>query len=101
MSKYTGDLFAYKIIKRPIFTEKANDLLTRNTYVFEVAKDVNKFQIRHAIEEIFGVKVTKVNTSNQLGKKKRVRQQIGKTPDWKKAMVTIAKGQVIPLFEGM
>lgn len=101
MSKYTGDFFAYKIIKRPIFTEKANDLLTRNTYLFEVTKDVNKFQIRHAIEEIFKVKVTKVNTSNQLGKKKRVRQQTGKKPDWKKAMVTIADGQSIPLFEGM
>ena len=101
MSKFTGDLLAYKIIKRPIFTEKANDLLTWNTYVFEVSKDANKFQIRHAIEEIFGVKVTKVNTSNYLGKMRRVRKQVGKTPDWKKAMITVAQGQVIPLFEGM
>jgi large subunit ribosomal protein L23 len=99
--KYEEEIYAYKIIKRPLLTEKSNRLLEQNKYVFEVAKEANKFQIKQAIEKIFGVNVVKVNTLNQRGKPRRIRFQIGKRPDWKKAIVTIEKGQSIPIFEGV
>jgi large subunit ribosomal protein L23 len=93
---------AYSIIKRPIVTEKSMAASALNKYVFEVAKDSNKIEIGKAVEEIFKVKVDKVNTLTVKGKTKRMgRNPSGKTPDWKKAVVTLQAGHRIELFEGM
>lgn len=92
----------YQIIKRPLITEKG--MLSSeesNTVVFEVDRRANKMQIRQAVESLFQVKVTRVNTLNMLGKKKRVRFREGKRPDWKKAYVTLREGDSITFFEGV
>ena len=87
-----------EVIIRPIITEHSYDMMSRNVYTFEVAKDANKIEIGKAVEEIFKVKV--VNTLNVKPKPKRVRQQPGLTRSWKKAMVTVAEGDTIELFAG-
>ena len=94
---------AYDIIKRPIITEKSMSQTESMRYVFEVAKDSNKIEIAKAVEEIFGVKVTKVNTLNMQGKLKHTgRYPKGRRPSWKKAMVTLtADSKPIEFFEGM
>ena len=94
---------AYDIIKRPIITEQSMSEIDMKKYVFEVAKDANKIEIAKAIEEIFGVKVAKVNTLNMQGKVKRMgRYPEGRRPDWKKAMVTLTDdSKSIEFFEGM
>ena len=89
---------AYDIVKRPIITEQSMEDLDIKKYVFEVAKDANKFQIKDAVEEIFGVKVVRVNTLNVKPKTKRVRYIAGKTRSWKKAIVTLAEGDTIEVF---
>ena len=94
---------AYDIIKRPIITEKSMAATAEKKYTFEVAKDANKIEIAKAVEEIFGVKVAKVNTMNMYGKEKRMgRYPAGRRPARKKAMVTLtADSKTIELFEGM
>ena len=94
---------AYDIIKRPIITEQSMEQTEMKRYTFEVAKTANKIEIAKAIEEIFGVKVAKVNTLNVMGKKKRLgAQPAGRRPNWKKAIVTLtADSKPIELFEGM
>ncbi len=87
-----------EIIIRPIISEHSYDVLENNVYTFEVAKDANKIEIRNAVEAIFDVKVTKVNTLNVKPKPKRVRYQKGLTRTWKKAMVTLAEGDEIAIF---
>ena len=94
---------AYDIIIRPIITEQSMEDLDIKKYVFEVAKDANKVEIKKAIEEIFGVTVLKVNTVNVIGKEKRTgRFPAGRTAEWKKAIVKLsADSKTIELFEGM
>ena len=94
---------AYDIIKRHIITEQSMSEIDMKKYVFEVAKDANKIEIAKAIEEIFGVKVAKVNTLNMQGKEKRTgRYPAGRRASWKKAMVTLtADSKSIEIFEGM
>jgi len=94
---------AYDIIKRPVITEQSMEATDMKRYVFEVAKDSNKIEIAKAIEEIFAVKVKKVNTLNMQGKLKRTgRNPAGRRPSWKKAIVTLsADSKPIELFEGM
>lgn len=87
-----------EVIIRPIITEHSYDMMEKNTYTFEVAKDSNKVEIAQAIQAIFGVKVVKVNTLNVKPKPKRMRYQAGHTRTWKKAMVTLAEGETIELF---
>ncbi|NGM17225.1 50S ribosomal protein L23 [Xiamenia xianingshaonis] len=87
-----------EVIIRPIITEHSYDMMEQNKYTFEVAKTANKVEIRQAIEAIFGVKVTKVNTLNVKPKPKRVRYRKGYTRTWKKAMVTLAEGETIEIF---
>ena len=89
---------ARDIIIRPIITERSFDMQEFNRYTFEVAKTASKIEIAKAIEEIFDVKVVKVNTANVKSKPKRVRYQVGKTRTWKKAIVTLAEGDSIELF---
>ena len=94
---------AYDIIKRPVITEQSMAQTEMKRYTFEVAKDANKIEIAKAIEEIFGVKVAKVNTMNMYGKEKRMgRYPAGRRPARKKAMVTLtADSKTIEFFEGM
>ncbi len=78
-----------EIIIAPVVTEKSNDELQEGKYTFKVNKKATKVEIAKAIEKLFEVKVIKVNTMNVNGKKKRVGYHVGKTSDWKKAIVTI------------
>jgi len=89
----------YDIVKRPLVTERAmNCLDTQNTYVFEVHPKANKVQIRNAVERLFEVKVLAVNTTRVVGKTRRFRTQVSRTPDGKKAYVKLREGDVIELF---
>ena len=87
-----------EVIIRPVISEHSYDMMEKNTYTFEVAKDSNKVEIAQAIEAIFNVKVTKVNTLNVKSKPKRQRYIEGRTRTWKKAMVTLKEGDTIELF---
>lgn len=87
----------FRIIKYVLRTEKGAILEPENKYLFCVDRKANKIQIKDAIEHIYKVKVEAVNTALMIGKPKRVRYKAGKTPDWKKAIVTLQKGQKINL----
>jgi large subunit ribosomal protein L23 len=89
------------VIVKPIVSEKSYSLSERGVYVFIVRPEANKVEIRRSVEKVFNVKVTKVNTLNRPGKRKRNRKQMtfGKRSDTKRAVVTLAAGQSIPLFE--
>ena len=78
-----------EIIIAPVVTEKSNDELQEGKYTFKVNKKATKVEIAKAVEKLFEVKVLKVNTMNVNGKEKRVGYHVGKTSDWKKAIVTI------------
>ena len=78
-----------EIIVRPVITEKSNDEMQSGKYTFEVNKKATKIEIAKAVEKLFEVKVLNVNTITVRGKKKRVGYHVGKTSDWKKAIVTI------------
>ena len=82
-------MLAEEVIVRPVVTEKSNDELQQGKYTFEVNKKATKVDIAKAVEKLFEVKVLKVNTMNVDGKTKRVGYHVGKTSDWKKAIVTI------------
>ncbi len=84
---------AQDIILKPIITEASMEGLEMNKYTFKVAKNANKIEIAKAVEELFGVKVVKVNTMNCRGRKKRMGMYEGRTPSWKKAIVTLAEGE--------
>ena len=97
---------SYDIIKRPIITEKSMKVELDSEgneikkYTFEVPKTVNKLEIKYAVEEVFGVKVAKVNTMNYEGKLKRMGRNEGRRPSWKKAIVTLKKGsKTIEFFD--
>ena len=94
---------AYDIIKRPVITEQSMEMTEMKRYTFEVAKSANKIEIAKAVEEIFGVKVVKVNTLNMQGKEKRTgAYPKGRRPSWKKAMVTLTEdSKAIEFFEGV
>ena len=85
----------YRIVKSLLQTEKGTALGVLNKYLVHVDKRANKIEIKKAIEAIYNVKVKSVNTISVSGKKKRVRQVEGKTPDWKKAVVSLQEGQKI------
>ncbi|MFH1092815.1 MAG: 50S ribosomal protein L23 [Candidatus Omnitrophota bacterium] len=87
----------FRIIKYVLRTEKGTGLEPQNKYIFCVEKKANKIQIKDAIEFIYRVKVQHINTATMPGKKRRVRYKTGKTPDWKKAVVTLQKGQKLNL----
>lgn len=92
---------AEDIIKRPlILTEKGNRLKEDNQYLFEVARDANKTQIRGAVETLWKVSVTKVHTINVRGRMRRMGRGHAKTQNWKKAVVSLKQGDSIDFFEG-
>ncbi|MDD7428834.1 MAG: 50S ribosomal protein L23 [Oscillospiraceae bacterium] len=95
-------MLAQDIIIKPIITEKSMEGLQSKKYTFKVAKDANKIMIANAVEELFDVKVAKVNTMNCRGRSKRVGMNRGTTPSWKKAIVTLTEdSKTIEFFDGM
>ncbi|GAA1552460.1 hypothetical protein GCM10009678_39190 [Actinomadura kijaniata] len=88
------------IIIAPVVSEKSYGLLDENKYTFVVRPDANKTQIKQAVEAVFGVKVTNVNTINRQGKRKRTRFGYGKRKDTKRAIVSLAEGERIDIFGG-
>jgi large subunit ribosomal protein L23 len=91
---------ARSIILKPLVTEKGSRLReASNKYLFRVANNANRLEIKRAVEEIFNVKVKSVRTMVAHGKVKRMGMFSGKRPDWKKAVVTLQAGQTIDLFE--
>ena len=94
--------FAHDVIRRPIITERSMEGLADNKYTFEVARGAGKIEIKKAVEEIFGVKVAKVNTIKLPGKWKRMGVHVGKRPDVKKAVVTLTPdSKKIEIFENI
>jgi len=91
---------AHDVIIRPVVSEKSYELMEQNRYTFEVDKRAKKEQIAQAIEEIFGVRVEKVNTMNVSGKPRRLRYNKGLSRSWKKAIVTLKEGDTIDMFAG-
>jgi large subunit ribosomal protein L23 len=97
-------LNAFSAIVRPVVSEKSTVLGEQGKYVFEVAPDANKIQIKHAVEEVFANKKIQVLTVNILrvpGKQRRRGRSVGMTRSWKKAIVTLRAGQRLDLFEGV
>jgi large subunit ribosomal protein L23 len=104
-----------QIIKRPLLTEKGTRLketggrgegdldpeTLKSQLLFEVARDANKVEIRHAVQKLWNVDVLAVHTSIVRGKEKRMGRFLGRRPSWKKAVVTIAPGQNVEFFEGV
>ncbi len=91
----------YDVIVSPVITEKATLASEANKVVFNVARDATKPEIKRAVEALFGVKVTAVNTQLRKGKVKRFRGHLGKQSDVKKAFVTLAEGQAIDVTTGL
>jgi large subunit ribosomal protein L23 len=91
----------YDTILAPVITEKSTMLSEHNKVVFRVAKDATKDEIASAVEELFKVKVVKVNTLNTKGKTKRFRGHLGRRSDIKKAIVTLQEGQTIDIATGL
>ncbi|MBQ7793858.1 MAG: 50S ribosomal protein L23 [Clostridia bacterium] len=98
--------FAHDVIRRPIISERRMEAVYDKAgneikkYTFEVALKANKVEIKKAVEEVFGVKVAAVNTMRVNGKEKRMGRYVGKTPDWKKAIITLAAdSKTIEFFE--
>ena len=88
------------VILRPVISEKSYGLLDEGKYTFLVAPDANKTEIKIAVQQIFNVRVTDVNTINRKGKRKRTRFGYGHRADTKRAVVTLAEGDRIEIFGG-
>ena len=94
----------YKVIIRPIDTEKTRYQASElGQYVFEVSRETNKIEVKRAIETVFGVKVVAVNVMNMPAKAqgRRGRRRVVRRPGWKKAVITLAEGQRLDVFEGV
>ena len=91
----------YELIIRPLVTEKSTLLREKdNTVCFVVRPDANRAQIKSAVETALNVRVKRVRVLNVTGKTKRLNRFVGKRPDWKKAIVTLEKGEKVDFFEG-
>ncbi len=95
----TGD--AYKVLTHPLITEKGSYLSSANQYVFAVAPETNKVEVRKAIRKVYGVDPIKVNIMNFSGKKIRYGRTEGRTKSWKKAIITLNQGEKIDIQEGL
>ncbi|MBW2557390.1 MAG: 50S ribosomal protein L23 [Deltaproteobacteria bacterium] len=92
----------YSVIKKPLVTEKSTIARDEeNKYFFEVDRRATKIDIRSAVEKIFKVRVVNINTVNVAGKKKRVGKIVGRKRSWKKAVITLAPGGTIEVYEGV
>ena len=92
---------AYDVIIRPIITEQSMEDLDIKKYVFEVAKDANKIEIKKAVETAFNVKVTDVNVVTRKPTERVRNRKVSRVPGWRKAYVTLASGEKIEFFEGV
>ena len=93
---------AYDVIQKPVITEAAIENIQQKKYTFRVANDANKIEIKNAVEEIFGVEVEKVTTITMKRKTKRVGYHVGKTSEWKKAIVKLtADSKTIEFFDSL
>jgi large subunit ribosomal protein L23 len=92
---------SYEVIRRPVITEKSTMLGDNGQYVFEVARDANKIEVKRAVEEIFKVRVRAVNVIHMRGKSRRMGRTAGMTSSWKKAVVSLEEGQRIEFFQGV
>ena len=90
-----------EVLRRPVVTEKSTAMQEHGRYVFEVAPSANKREIRQAVEDAFDVKVLSVNTMHVRGKRKRFGPRLVEKRSWKKAVVTLAAGNTITIFEGV
>ena len=93
-----------EVIVRPVVTERSMELSTNESdpqYAFIVVKDANKVEIKNAVEKLFKVSVAQVNTMNYRGKARRVGRHLGKRPAYKKAIVRLADGESIDVYEGV
>jgi len=91
-----------EVILRPIVTEKSNMMQEQgNQFVFRVAKDANKIDVRRAVEKLFGVKVVSVKTVRTPARWRRVGSNVGRRPSWKKAIVRLSDGDRIEFFSGV
>lgn len=90
---------AYDVVKRPLITEKTTKLVEERKYTFEVMQGVNKIEVKNAVEELFKVKVTAVNIINVRKKERKVGKYEGLRPAVRKAIVTLAEGQKLDVFE--
>ena len=90
----------YDVVRRPVITEKSTMLAEDGRYTFEVAAGANKAQVKEAVETAFGVKVAQVNVMSVHGKRKRFGPRLKAKPSWRKAVVTLAKGEKIEFFGG-
>ncbi|KUO49146.1 MAG: 50S ribosomal protein L23 [Desulfitibacter sp. BRH_c19] len=91
----------HDVIIKPVISEKTTDLMALNKYTFIVERKANKVEIANAVEKIFNVTVENVNTLKARGKNRRMGRFIGKTPDRKKAIVTLKEGDKIEIIEGL
>ena len=94
-------MHTYDVIRRPVVTEKNSQMQALNKYVFEVAGEANKTQVKQAVETAFKVGVTGVNIIKVPGKMRRIGRRQAMTQAWKKAIVTLKAGDRIELFEGV
>ena len=92
---------AYKVLIKPVVSEKASFIGQYNQYIFEVALKANKIEVKKAIKALYGVDAIKVNIVNISGKNIRYGRQRGKTKKWKKAIITLKEGQSIQVYEGI
>jgi large subunit ribosomal protein L23 len=92
---------SYEVLRRPVITEKSTMLGESGQYVFEVARDANKIEVKRAVEEVFKVRVRAVNIMHMRGKMRRMGRTQGMTPGWKKAVVSLEEGQRIEFFQGV
>ena len=92
---------AYRVLVKPLITEKASMEGASGKYTFEVAINTNKVEIAKSFEEVYGIKPVSVNSIKMEGKKVRHGKSLGKRKDWKKAIITLPKGKTINLYEGV
>lgn len=101
MSKMKAKNKHFDLLLKPVVTEKSTVGVENNQVTFKVALNATKPEIKEAVETVFGVKVNAVNTLRQQGKVKRFRGVVGKRPDYKKAIVTLAEGETIDITTGV
>lgn len=92
---------SYRVLVKPLITEKATNLVSENKYVFVVSANANKIEVARAINTLYGIKPLRVNLANVKGKKVTRGRIKGQRSDWRKAIVTLAKGQTIKIYEGV
>lgn len=92
---------AFRVLVKPLITEKASVLASQNKYVFMVKKDANKVEVMKAVKEVYGINPTQVNMVRMEGKDVRYGRFAGKRNDWKKAIVTLPAGKTIQVYEGV